>query len=390
MSRLPISGIACWPVGNGDAITLVAPDGLILQFDINHSSSEDNDWAPVVDLMAQELQEIEHDGTMKPELPVLLISHHDEDHIRGITRVFDEWRVNELIITLRCFVEGDELTDLGEELLAEAKRRRDEEVRAAAAGKRAARGDRLQIVGYADVLKTEGWQEFPEELLTVPGHEINLLDGEDHSSNIELFVQSPFRDDTESGERNDSCLGLHVTMKDSGIEKKYLLLGDLEHSTIEAIFEISIASGNEDRLEWDVLIAPHHCSRHAVRTQSADEWEDWIDAPAADYLGQHNRPDAVVLVSSDGNYTPASTKGANPPHSDARAVYEGIVGKSSLYNTHDEAKGEDSYPVSIGMDGKNKPTPEERAKRLSATATSLGVNLRSGDPHIKGVDRKFA
>lgn len=390
MSRLPVSGIACWPVGNGDAITLVSPDGLVLQFDINHSSSEDNDWAPVVDLMAEELQEVEHAGVMKPELPVLMISHHDEDHIRGITRVFDEWRVNELIITLRCFVEEDELTALGEELLAEATRRRDAEVRAAAAGKRAARGDRLQIVGYADVLKTEGWQEFPEELLTVPGHEIDLIDGEDHSSSIELFVQSPFREETESGERNDSCLGLHVTMKDDGIERKYLLLGDLEHSTIEAVFERSIASGNEDRLEWDVLIAPHHCSRHAVRTQSADEWEDWIDAPAADYLGQFKRPDAVILVSSNGDYTPASTKGANPPHSDARAVYQGIVGKTSLYDTHHEAKGEDSYPVSIGMDGGNMPTPGERAKRLSAAATGLGATLRSGDRKIRGADRKFA
>jgi len=390
VSRLPKSGIACWPVGNGDAITLVAPDGLILQFDIDHSSSEDNDWAPVVDLMAQELQEVLHDGTTKPELPILLISHHDEDHVRGITRVFDEWRVNELIITLRCFVEEDDLTELGEELLAEAKRRRDAEVTAAAAGKRAERGDRLQIVGYADVLETEGWEEFPEELLTVPGREIDLLDGEDHSSSIELFVQSPFRDDTESGERNDSCLGLHVTMKDSGIEKRFLLLGDLEHSTIEAIFERSIASGNEDRLEWDVLVAPHHCSRHAVRTQTEDEWEDWVDAPAADYFRQYQRPDAVILVSSDGNYTPPSTKGANPPHFDACAVYEGMVGKTSLYNTHDEANGEDSYPVSIGLDGNNMPTPEDRAKRMSETAASLGVTLRSGDRQIKGADRKFA
>lgn len=390
MSRLPKSGIACWPVGNGDAITLVAPDGLVLQFDINHSSSEDNDWAPVVDLMAKELQEVEHDGMVKPELPVLLISHHDEDHIRGITRVFDEWRVNELIITLRCFVEGDELTDLGEELLAEAKRRRDAEVSADAAGKRAARGDRLQIVGYADVLETEGWQEFPEDLLTVPGHEIGLLDGEDHSSSIEMFVQSPFRDDTESGDRNDSCLGLHVTMRDSGIDKKFLLLGDLEHSTIEAVFETSIANGNEDRLEWDVLIAPHHCSRHAVRTQTADKWKDWTDAPAADYLDQYKRPDAVILVSSNGDYTPPSTKGANPPHSDARAVYERIVGTSSLYNTHHEANGEDSYPVSIGLDGNNMPTPEDRAKRLSEAAASLGATLRSGDRQIRGADRKFA
>lgn len=389
MSKLPNTGIACWPVGNGDAITLVAPDGLILQFDINHSSSEDNEWAPVVDLMEDELKAVECDGILKPELPVLLLSHHDVDHISGIERAFDEWRINELIITLRCFLEKDELTDLGKLLLTEAERRRDAEITAAARGARAARGDRLQLVGYADVLETKGWQHFPRHLLTVPGNTIGLLDGDDHSESVELFVHSPFRDNTESGDRNDSCLGLHVTMKTGGQSaQKLLLLGDLEHETIEAIFETSIANGNEDRLDWDVLVGPHHGSRHAVRTASGQRW---IDAQAARYLDAYHRHGAAVIVSSNGEYTGPGTKGANPPHSDARLVYERIVGRDYLYHTHHEARGKNSSPITVDAQlGSSTLSAAARAALLSGIATSAGTPLRPGDREIGGTDREFA
>lgn len=390
MARLPEKGIAAWPVGNGDALTLRSPDGLTLQFDINHSKSDDNDWAPVVDLLAEELDTVTHNGDELPELPVLALSHHDEDHCRGITRLVSQFRVNELIVTPRCFVEADELTDLGQELLEEVERRRDLEIDAAAEGGRANAGGRLQIVGYADVLETDGWEDFPDTLLTIPGNLIELLDNEDHSDSIEVFAHSPFRVETEDGgDRNDSCLAVHVTITSEETSDRYLLLGDLNYDTIEAIFEISEDNDNAGRLEWDVLVAPHHCSRHAVRT--SDGAGGFVDASAAEFLGEYAAEGAVVIVSSDGDYTGPTKTGKNPPHSDAKTVYEGIVTKPNVHDTHHEAKGSDSHPVAIEAGtGNAMPTPADRAARMAALATSAGAPLVTTPRHIEGGDKGFA
>ena len=41
------------------------------------------------------------------------------------------------------------------------------------------------------------------------------------------------------------------------IELRALLLGDLSYPIIKRIFEVS----EEDDLAWNVLLAPHHCSK---------------------------------------------------------------------------------------------------------------------------------
>ncbi len=391
MSRLPDCGIACWPVGNGDSITLVAPDGLVIQLDFNDRVSDDNDWAPVLDLLADELNTVTVDAETKPELPVLMISHHDEDHCSGIDRLFEEFRVNELVVTLRCFVETDDLTEAGETLLAEAERRRDEEIAAAARSERAAPGDRLQIVGYADILETKGWDTFPETLVTVPGNYIPTFDDVDRSGSLDVFVHSPFREDTESStSRNDTCLGMQVTMTNEECVQRFILLGDLEYQTIEAIVEHSEANANEARLEWDVLVAPHHGSRHAIRRAEDDKY---VDAVAAQYLENYAAADAVVVISSNGDFTEPADTGQNPPHADAHRIYKRIVGKQNVHGTHTEAKGADSYPVTVRAESGDcgaMPTADDRAKRLLKAAAATGTPLVAGDRTKKGDDLGFA
>lgn len=61
--KLPEVGVVCWPVGNGDATTIVIDPETVLQVDINHRSAadaEDDDRVPVVD----RLVEVLHAATM--------------------------------------------------------------------------------------------------------------------------------------------------------------------------------------------------------------------------------------------------------------------------------------------------------------------------------------
>ena len=66
---------------------------------------------------------------------------------------------------------------------------------------------------------------------------------------------------------------------------RILLLGDLGYPTLKKIFDRS----EEVDLAWDVLLAPHHCSKSAMY-----EREDGQDILRRDIL------DAIEAAASDG------------------------------------------------------------------------------------------
>lgn len=76
--QLPQMGAVCWPVGNGDAITVVVDDATVLQIDVNHRAAadeDDDDRVPVVDRLVEVLP---LSADSEPRLSVLAITHHDE------------------------------------------------------------------------------------------------------------------------------------------------------------------------------------------------------------------------------------------------------------------------------------------------------------------------
>ena len=147
---------------------------------------------------------------------------------------------------------------------------------------------------------------------------VTSLDGDDVSAVFEAFIHAPFADDCAAA-RNETSLALQVTLRDpAGADGRVLLLGDLAHDTIMKIFTYSEAHQREDRLAWDVLLAPHHCSKH-VMYQDGELQQDVLDA-----FERHARDDAVIVASSMP--VPArNDAGDNPPHAKAKARYLQIV-----------------------------------------------------------------
>ena len=83
------------------------------------------------------------------------------------------------------------------------------------------------------------------------------------------FVHAPFKDD-EAGERNDTSLGMQVTLYDGDKKLRALLLGDLSYPIIKRIFDVS----EDDDLAWNVLLAPHHCSKAAMYWKEEGDVEE--------------------------------------------------------------------------------------------------------------------
>ena len=389
----PDRGVLVWPVGNGDAITVVVNDKTVMQFDIHHADvfdNDDDDRVPVVDRLVERLPI----GTTLPRLAVLAISHHDDDHCDGYVKLNQATEIDELWITLRSFIEvkngDDELTLPAQAIYDEACRRRDAEIEAAEAGTRAAPEDRLRVIGNASVLEDDDWKAFPKELLTSAGQYVPLVDRDDvnHTEVIEVFVHTPFRSDSEDGDRNSSSLGVQVTLKNGTCEKRFLILGDLKYDQIEAFVEKSIANGNENRLAWDVLIAPHHNSRNAV---CKDKDGTWVGADAATYLKDHAAEGAYVIASCR-EYATSSTD-TDPPHKEAEKVYVGIVGSNHFLMTADYAEGSDSDPVSVVVVEKNCGTVLDKKSNREAKLASVSMSsatVRKGDRTGGTGSKKYA
>ena len=254
---IPSQGFVFWPVGTGDSTTIAVTDEVFLQVDLRHMKSadeEDDPHTPIVDRLVELLPQVNG----KPYLPVFALTHPDEDHCLGFDDLLKRVNIGELWFTPRIFREyKKDLCDDAQAFRKEAKRRVKKTIQEK---EDVASGDRVRIIGYDDLLKDEEYEGFPRERLTIPGNEILELDGEDQSDYFRAFVHAPFKDDAAS-ERNDTSLALQVTLYQDDKSARALLLGDLCYPIIRQIFDRS----KDDDLKWNVMLAPHHCSKSVMQ-----------------------------------------------------------------------------------------------------------------------------
>ena len=332
---LPDRGFVFWPVGSGDSTTIVIDDEHVVQVDLRQmeaSSEVDDPHAPVVDLLAKLLPP--KDG--KPYLAAFVLTHPDKDHCQGFAELMEQVFIGEIWLAPRVLSEFDEdLCDDAQVFKDEAQRRIEQARRGLTNS-----GDRVRIIGYADILDEDEYEGFPEEMLTVPGNEITEIDGEDLSSQFRAFVHAPFKDDAEA-ERNDTSIALQVTLKNEGASCRALLFGDLSNPTVNRIFSYS----DQVDLEWNILLAPHHCSKTLMYVPD-DDGEDALDSALMSKIeiagGQ-----CRYIVSSSEPMPSRNRPGDNPPHVRAKNRYEEIVEQGHFICTQERPSEEEPEPVVI-------------------------------------------
>ena len=314
--ELPTRGLVFWPVENGDSTTVVIDSGTHLQVDLNHlEKSEDDDeaaWA-VINELVERLPKIND----RPYLSVFALTHPDQDHCRGFERLLDEVDIGELWFTPRIFHEyTKDLSDDAEAFKKEAERRVEKTIEAE--GDDPGAGDRVRIFGYSEILEEEDFEGFPDDRLTVPGNELTTVDEQDLSDDFRVFVHAPFKDD-DAGERNDTSLGMQLTLNDGTRTLRALLLGDLSYPIVKRIFEVS----DSDDLAWNVLLAPHHCSKAVMYWKDEGEDKEKLKKHIVDEMEEASRTPNRVVSSS--KTVPSSNKARdNPPHAKAKKQYETI------------------------------------------------------------------
>lgn len=356
--KLPETGFAFWPVGTGDSTTVAISKGTVLEVDLHHlglADDGDEPHAPIVDRLVDLLPKVNG----KPYLAVFALTHPDRDHCLGFADLLARVRIGELWFSPRIFREFKK--DLCDDAIAfrdEAKRRVKKTIAEPAA---VSSGDRVRIIGYDELLEEDEYKGFPKNRLTIPGSAVTMLDGVEHGPAFRAFIHSPFKDDCD-GERNDASIAMQIALTAGSTTGKCLLLGDHCYPALKKIFDLS----DPDELEWNVMLAPHHCSKSAMY---------WCDAPDAEETLKQDILDAIESAQLSPGHIVASAQpipnenkpGDNPPHAKAKARYEEIAADGFIC-TQEHPNRTDPAPVVIRV----TPSGVEKVESQSnATASKL-------------------
>ncbi|WP_064444929.1 hypothetical protein [Rhodococcus sp. YH3-3] len=324
---LPARGVVFWPVGTGDSTTVVIDDLVVMQVDLHDMAKADDDATPevaVVDRLVEALPIV--DG--QPYLATFVLTHADMDHCLGFADLLDKVTIGELWSTPRLWREYNDpdAPDLCSDAIAfreESERRITATLEAVNAGEVPASGNRIRVVGYDDEHSSHAYDGLPDEYLGWPGQSVTVLDGHERSGVFEAFIHAPFKDDAAAA-RNETSLSIQVTLTDeTGIDGKVLLFGDLAHDTIMKIFDYSEYYDREQYLAWDLLLAPHHCSKKVMYKKDSDG-NDQLQMDVLNAFERNARSGATIVCSS-AVFPALDEPGQNPPHRMAADRYAEIA-----------------------------------------------------------------
>jgi hypothetical protein len=182
-------------------------------------------------------------------------------------------------------------------------------------------GDRVRVIGNDDILDEADFVGLPDRFKSRPGDVVTILDGADLVGSFQAYLHAPFGDDS-TRERNNTSLGMQVTVTDGEASGRVMLLGDLDYPPLHRIF-IEYAH-DADNTAWDVFLAPHHCSKSAMFFQDEGDTEEVLKQDLLDAIEEAGGKVGWIVASSVA--IPASNEpGDNPPHAIAKQQYEAIA-----------------------------------------------------------------
>ncbi|MDZ7759143.1 MAG: hypothetical protein U5L00_02670 [Desulfovermiculus sp.] len=374
--ELPNQGVVFWPIGTGDSTTIMVDEDTAVQVDLRHTAKSEEDdtgeWF-IIDELVKTLPQ----RNDRPFLSVFALTHPDQDHIQGFGELLKQVDIGELWHTprvFRHFEENETLCDDAVTFRNEAERRRKAIVKDPDNIKS---GDRLLIIGHDDILKEDKYAALPDSCKMTPGKDTSLLNGEDYAGSFVAFIHAPFSDD-QAKDRNNTSLAMQVVLSSGSTKLEALLLGDREYPTIKRIFETTEEHENEEYLFWDILLAPHHCSKCVMYFKGEDEEDATFKKGIMDYFEKYAKDDASIVASAKSEFT--DKKGDNPPHQKAREKYEEIIDSGKFLCTHEHPDKDDPKPMVFKLEDSGIGYPSSDKKGSASEAVTAATAGARGKP----------
>lgn len=387
-----VAKITFFPVDNGDMTLLRLADknttSLLIDCKIRSAAVDDaNDDTRDV---AKDLRDrIKTDTNGRPFVDAMLLSHPDEDHCLGLEKHFwlgpiadysddDKPEKEKRIIicqlwsspmVFRRASKNHPLCDDAKAFNKEAKRRikvnKDN-------GFSVGDGDKILIMGEDENGKTDDLTP----ILIKSGEEFTGINGQASGYLTSLLIGPFGKQDDETEDKlskNGSSAIINFDIKSSEFgssRSKFLTGGDAGVEIWERVSDNFLSS----EIEYDLLLAPHHCS---WRSLSHDSWSEngedaVVSQRARNALGQAKNG-ALIISSSK----PIVDDDNDPPCIRAKREYRSILGHSGIFKcTGEEPTKNNPSPLEIETTG--------RGFKLAATL-SAAASVTSVTPPRAGV-----
>jgi len=366
-----VAKITFFPVDNGDMTLIRLADSnatnLLIDCKIRTSADDAEDATPDV---AKELRDrLKSDNNNRPYVDAMLLSHPDEDHCLGLEKHFwlgslsdypdDNKPLSEKRIVIRQIWSSPMVfrrASKDHPLCSDAKAFNKEAKRRIKVNKdngfSVGDGDKILIMGEDEDGKTDNLTP----ILVKPSEEFTGINDQASGYLTSLLLAPVRKQDDEIEEKlskNSSSVIINFKIKSSEFGSsvsRFLSGGDAGVEIWERISDEFQPSDTE----YDLLLAPHHCS---WRTLSHDSWsekgEDAEVSIKARKALEQARYGAFIVSSSK----PVVDDDNDPPCIRAKREYRTILGSSGIF----KCTGEEPT--------KSKPTP------LEFEATGSGFKL---------------
>jgi hypothetical protein len=227
-------------------------------------------------------------------------------------------------------------------------------------------GDRILIMGEDENGKTDNLTP----ILIRSGEEFTGINGQASIYLTSLLLAPISKQDEETEDKlSKNCSSVIVNFKIKSSEfgsniSKLLTGGDAEVEIWERISEEYLTSD----LEYDLLLAPHHCS---WRSLSHDSWSEngenaKVSAKARKALGQA-RYGALIISSSK----PIVDDDNDPPCIRAKREYRSILGSSGIFKcTGEEPTKAKPAPIELETTGSGFKLAATLSAAAAVTSTS--------------------
>jgi hypothetical protein len=315
-----------YPLDNADCCLIDLDGGEKLIFDFGDQRDLENDADLRVDLTKTIRENFA--AAKKDTVEVLVFTHLDRDHYNRASELFrlehdkayqgeGRIRIEELWVPAAAILD-DECEDEGKVLQAEARHR-------LIAGS----GIRVFALPSAleDWLSKRGIKASDRAACIVDaGTIVPTFDLSTHG--VEFFVHSPFGHRLDDGgvpeERNAHAIMVQATFLVDGEQTKMLLASDLHAEALKEIAEITKAHGREERLEWDILKVPHHCSYLSLAADGDKGVDKTVPLDEVAWIFE-DQALAGGIVVSPSKPIPLSGDDIQPPHRQAANYYDGLA-----------------------------------------------------------------
>lgn len=351
----------------------------------------ENNAEDVYDVASHFRMQLKQDDDGRPYVDVFFLSHNDDDHIKGLQNHFhlgspDDYKeseeeeepkivIKEMWSSSRFWKresDNNKLCDDAKAFNREMKRR----VRLFEENETTqSEGDRALIICKDPEGKTDDIEDIVRDLDTT----FSTVNERDFSGKLEIEVLGPLpkqenEADDDFDEKNRGSVILLLKVIQGSYENKILLPGDAEVFVWECLHEKF--KHNIYSLEYDILLAPHHCSWHSL---SYDSWSQSDDPKVSDQAKKalSQAKEGAFIVSSS---KPIKEGDDDPPSYAAKKEYLTIVNKEHFLCTGEYPKENDVEPITIKLtsDGPQLKSPKSKSRYSSVLGASTSEPFSHG------------